>query len=100
MSLLPPGLGETVTLKHKTGANEYNEPTYTDSSITVVWFDSKKVIRQNGKEDKICNAFLLTEDTTIAEGDAITRSGVTWPVGPVEITNGYFGMSLTVVGID
>jgi hypothetical protein len=100
MSILPPGLSETVTLRHKTGADQYGDPSFADSSIFVIWFDSKKVIRQNGKEDKICNAFLLTEDTTIAEGDAITRGGVTWSVGPVEVTNGYFGMSLRVVGID
>lgn len=99
MSILPPGLGETVTLRHKTGADQYGDPSYSDSSISVVWLDSKRVIRQNGKEDKICNAYLLTEDTTISEGDAITRGGVTWPVGPVEITNGY-GTSLRVVGID
>ena len=100
MSLLPPGLTETVTLRHKISSDQYGDPTYSDSSIEVVWFDSKKVIRQSGKEDKICNAFLLTEDSTIAEGDAVTRAGVTWPVGPVETTNGYFGMSLKVVGID
>jgi len=100
MTLLPPGLGETVVLRHKTGADQYGDPTYTDSNIVVVWFDSKKVIRQSGREDKICNAFLLTEDSTIIEGDAVTRAGVTWPVGPVETTDGYFGMSLKVVGID
>ena len=99
MSILPPGIGEYVTLRHKTGQNQYNEPEYTDSSIWVVWFDSKKVIKQSGKEDKICNAYLLTEDTTIAEGDAVTRGGVTWPVGPVETTQGY-GAYLKVVGID
>ena len=99
MSILPPGLGEYVTLRHKTGQNEYNEPEYTDSSIWVVWFDSKKVIKQSGKEDKVCNAYLLTEDSTIAEGDAVTRGGVTWPVGPVETTQGY-GAYLKVVGID
>lgn len=99
MSILPPGLGETVVLRHKIGQNQYNEPEYTDSNIVVVWFDSKKVIRQQDREDKICNAYLLTEDTTIAEGDAVTRDGVTWPVGPVETTQGY-GAYLKVVGID
>jgi|GEM_PF-3605020 len=99
MSILPPGLGETIVLRHKTGQNEYNDPEYTDSNIVVVWFDSKKVIRQQDREDKICNAYLLTEDTIIAEGDAVTRGGVTWPVGPVETTQGY-GAYLKVVGID
>jgi hypothetical protein len=98
MSLLPPGLGETVTLRHKTGADQYGDPTYTDSSIMVVWFDSKKIIRQSGKEEKVCNAYLLTEDQTLTEGDAIARGGITWPIGPVEITQAY-GAYLKVAGI-
>ena len=99
MSLLPPGLGETVTLRHKTGANEYNEPTYTDSSISVVWFDQKRVIRREGREDVTCDAFCLTEDATVAENDAITRGGYTWPVLDVATTTGYLGMSLRVVNM-
>jgi len=99
MSLLPPGLGETVTLRHKTGANEYNEPTYSDSSITVIWFDQKRTIHHEGREDVICDAFCLTEDATVAEGDALTRSSFTWPVLDVATTNGYLGMSLRVVNM-
>ena len=99
MSLLPPGLGETVTLRHKTGANEYNEPTYTDSSITVIWFDQKRVIHREGHEDVTCDAFCLTEDTTVAEDDGITRGGYTWPVLDVATTTGYLGMSIRVVNM-
>jgi hypothetical protein len=99
VSLLPPGLGETVTLRHKTGANEYNEPVFSDSSITVVWFDQKRVIHREGREDVLCDAFCLTEDSTIVQGDALTRGGTTWPVLDVAITNGYLGMSLRVVNL-
>ena len=99
MSILPPGLGETVTLRHKTGANEYNEPTYTDSSITVIWFDQKRVVHQEGREDVTCDAFCLTEDATVAEGDSITRGSYTWPVMDVATTTGYLGMSLRVVNM-
>jgi len=99
VSILPPGLGETVTLRHKTGANEYNEPTFSDSSITVVWFDQKRVIHREGREDVLCDAFCLTENATVQEDDAITRNGATWPVLDVAITNGYLGMSLRVVNL-
>lgn len=99
MSLLPPGLGEIVTLRHKTGANQYNEPTYSDSSITVIWFDQKRVLHQEGREDVICDAFCLTEDATVQQGDALTRSGYTWPVLDVATTAGYFGMALRVVNL-
>lgn len=99
MSILPLGLGETATLRHKTGANEYNEPTYSDSPITVIWFDQKRTIHQEGREDVICDAFCLTEDATVKEGDAITRNGITWPVLDVATTTGYFGMCLRVVNL-
>jgi len=99
VSILPPGLGETVTLRHKTGANEYNEPTFSDSSITVVWVYQKRVIHREGREDVLCDAFCLTENATVQEDDAITRNGATWPVLDVAITNGYLGMSLRVVNL-
>jgi hypothetical protein len=99
MSILPPGLGETVTLRHRSSIDQYGDPTYTDSSISVIWFDQKRVIHREGREDVLCDAFCLTEDNTVQENDAITRSGVTWPVLDVAITNGYFGMSLKVVNL-
>ncbi len=99
MSILPPGLGETVTLRHKTGADQYGDPSYTDSNIVVVWFDQKHTVHREGREDVICDAFCLTENATIQEGDALTRSGYTWPVLDVATTTGYFGMTLRVVNL-
>lgn len=99
MSILPPGLGEIVALKHETSVNQYNEPTYAESSITVIWFDQKRTIHQEGREDVLCDAFCLTEDATVQENDALTRGGITWPVLDVATTNGYFGMSLRVVNL-
>lgn len=99
MSLLPPGLGETVTLRHRASIDQYGDPTYTDSSISVIWFDQKRAIHREGREDVLCDAFCLTEDTTVQENDALTRSGVTWPVLDVATTNGYLGMSLRVVNL-
>jgi hypothetical protein len=99
MSILPPGLGELVTLRHRSSIDQYGDPTYTDSSITVIWFDQKRVIHREGREDVTCDAFCLTEDATVQENDALTRSGYTWPVLDVATTNGYFGMSLRVVNL-
>jgi len=31
-------LGESVTWKQKGAVDQYNEPTYTDSTITVIWW--------------------------------------------------------------
>lgn len=99
MSLLPSGLGETVTLKHRTSIDQYGDPTYSDSSITVIWFDQKRVVHREGREDLVCDAFCLTEDATVVENDAITRGGYTWPVLDVATTTGYLGMSLRVVNL-
>lgn len=99
MSLLPPGLGEAVTLKHRTSIDQYGDPTYTDSSIVVVWFDQKRTVHREGREDVLCDAFCLTEDATVQENDALTRSGVTWPVLDVATTTGYLGMILRVVNM-
>jgi hypothetical protein len=99
MSILPPGLGETVTLRHLTSIDQYGDPTYTDSSITVIWFDQKRVIHNEGREDVLCDAFCLTEDSTVIQGDALTRGGVSWPVLDVATTTGYMGMSLRVVNL-
>lgn len=98
MSLLPPGLGETVTWRSKTSIDQYGDPTYVDSSISVIWFDQKRVLHREGREDVISDAFCLT-DSLVLEGDAITRSGVTWPVADVGLTTGYLGMSLRVVNL-
>ena len=99
MSLLPPGLGETVTLRHRASIDQYGDPTYTDSSISVIWFDQKRVIHREGREDVLCDAFCLTEDVAVQENDALTRGGLTWPVLDVSTTNGYLGMSLRVVNL-
>ena len=100
MSILPPGLSETVTLRHKTGANEYNEPVYSDSSITVIWFDRMKETWEGGQRRKICDAFCLIDDTSIvvSEGDAITRGNYTWPVLSIEPDKAY-GFILTTINL-
>ena len=98
MSLLPPGLSETVTWRSKASVDQYGDPTYADTSISVIWFDQKRVIHQEGREDVICDAYCLT-DSAVLQGDAITRGGVVWPVADVAVTNGYGGQSLRVVNL-
>jgi len=99
MSILPPGLGESVTLRHRSSIDQYGDPTYTDYSITVIWFDEVRFSWEGGHQTKICDAFCLTEDVTVIQGDAITRGGETWPVLDVSTVNGYLGMCLRVVNL-
>ena len=100
LKILPPGLSEIVTLRHKTGSDQYGDPTYSDSLISVIWFDRMKETWEGGQRRKICDAFCLIDDTsiTVSEGDAITRGGYTWPVLSIEPDNGY-GFTLTSINL-
>ena len=53
MSLLDAytGLMESVTWKQRTGIDQYGDPSYTDSTISVIWFDDEKLIRNAEDEE-------------------------------------------------
>jgi hypothetical protein len=74
-----PNLGESVTLKTRTGVNEYNEPTYNESTIRVVWFDDVRKVRDAEKETLQQFSYIQTK-SLIQEGDAVVRDGYTWPI--------------------
>lgn len=82
MSLLDaylPGLGETVTWRARGAVNQYNEPSWTDSSIIVIWFDDIRMIRNAQGEELQQVAFIQTK-AAIQPGDMITRGGYSWPI--------------------
>jgi hypothetical protein len=93
MSLLDaylPALGETVTWRAKGAANEYNEPTWTDSSITVIWYDDVRMIRNEQGETLQQLAYIQTT-SLIQQGDMITRGGYSWPVVGIQKTPTFQG---------
>lgn len=101
MSLLTPilpGLGETVVWKSKSSIDQYGDPTFLWSSITVIWFDEKKFVRVDGKDELICDAFCMT-DSLVLQEDIIIRDGEDWPVLRVAITPAFGGLSLRVVNM-
>lgn len=82
MSLLDaylPALGETVVWRKKGAVNEYNEPTYTESSITVIWYDDVRMIRNASGEELQQLAYIQTT-SAIQPGDIIIRNGYAWPI--------------------
>jgi len=88
MSLLDaylPALGEIVTWRAKGAVNQYNEPTYTDTSITVIWHDDVRMIRNERGETLQQLAYIQTT-SLIQQGDMITRNGVSWPVIGIQKT--------------
>lgn len=85
MSLLDAytGLMESVSWKHRTGVNSYNEPTYSDSTIDVIWFDDVRMV-QTAQGEEIQQLAFIQTTAAIEQGDAIVRSGITWPIVGVQ----------------
>ena len=98
MNVFPPGLGEYITLRKVSSIDQYGDPTYIDSSVWVIWFDEMKKSWEDGHAKKICDAFCLTQDSTVTEGDALTRNGLTWPILDIATTEAY-GMIFRVVNL-
>ncbi len=101
MSLLTsylPGLGESVTWKSRSSVDQYGDPTFSNTSISVIWFDQKRRIRSGGHDDVICDAFCLT-DSAVQQGDVLTRDGKDWPVLDVEVVKAFGGRSLRIVNM-
>jgi hypothetical protein len=92
-------LAESVTWRHKTSIDQYGDPTYTDKTITVVWFDEQKTIYGKDQVQLLCDSYFLT-DEAIVEGDAIARGGLTYPVIGISSTPtfGSYGPKLVGMG--
>lgn len=85
MSLLDAysGMMESVTWRSRVSVDNYGDPTYTDSTISVIWFTEEKMIRTAEKEELQQLAMIMTT-SAVARGDAITKDGITYPVVSVE----------------
>jgi len=78
-------LGESVTWRQKGDVNQYNEPTYTDSTITVIWFDDERWVKTPSGESFQQIAYIQTT-SLIEVGDMITRGGYSWPIRGLQKT--------------
>jgi len=85
MSLLDAyaGLMESVSWKHRTGVDSYNDPTYSDSTVSVIWFDDVRMVQTAQGEEIQQLAFVQTK-AAIEQGDAIVRDGIAWPIVGVQ----------------
>jgi hypothetical protein len=100
MSLLDAyaGLMESVTWSQKTGQNQYNEPTYSTSTIQVIWYDDVRLIRNAEKEELQQLAYIQTT-SLIEEGDSITRSGVIYPIIGIQKTPHWEGEQFRIANL-
>lgn len=79
MSLLAAYGGEEVTWRKRGPSGEDGEPTYSSSTITVLWYDEIKQIGNETGEDLLQTAFIQCT-AAVQQGDIITRGGYSWPV--------------------
>ena len=85
MSLLDAysGMMESVTWRSRVSVDNYGDPTYTDSTISVIWFIEEKMVRTAEKEELQQLAMIMTT-SAVQKGDAITKDGITYPVISIE----------------
>lgn len=92
-------MGESVIWRHKTGVDASVDPVYSDSKITVLWYDEVRPFSSEEGRQLQQIAFILTS-SPIEKDDLITRGGFSWPViglgkdpsmGPEQIRKAYLG---------
>ena len=75
-------VNQSVTLKTRTGQNEYNEPTYSSSTIKGRFIYKRELFRLENGEEVLSNAILYTM-ATVSEGDTVTADSKDWVVRTV-----------------
>lgn len=84
------GLGESVTWRAKGTPGDDGEPTYSSSTITVIWYDEIKQIKNEAGEDQLQTAFIQCT-AQVQQDDIITRGGYSWPVLGTDKTPAFGG---------
>jgi hypothetical protein len=73
-------VNQSVTLKAKSSTpNQYNEYTYTSSTIKGRFIYKRELFRLENGEEILSNAILYTM-ATVSEGDKITADSKDWVV--------------------
>jgi hypothetical protein len=93
-----PVLSEPVTWRQRTGVNEHNEPSYSDSTIQIIWYDDVRLIRNQQNEELQQLAYIQTT-ASVRQGDAILRDGCTWPVIGIQKTPTFEGEQFRIANL-
>lgn len=91
-------LMESVTWKQRGQVNEYNEPVYSESTISVVWFDDIRMIKTDTGEVLQQCAFLLTT-SAVQQGDVIVRGEYSFPVIGMQKTPHWDGEQFRIINL-
>lgn len=99
LDLLSNYVNQTITHKTRTGQNEYNEPTYSSSTIRGRFIYKREIARLENGEEILSNGILYTM-STVVEGDVITHDSKDWVVRfvyPAVRLNGLKGFTKVVL---
>ena len=72
-------MGESVIWRHKTGVDANVDPVYSDSTISVLWYDEVRSFQSEEGRQLQQIAYILTSNQ-VEKDDLITRGGFSWPV--------------------
>lgn len=75
-------LNQTITWRSRSSVNEYNEPTFSTSSVAGRTVYKRSMVRLANGEEITSHAFIYTE-ALIQEGDEITLGNKNWTVRQV-----------------
>ena len=90
------GLMESVTWRARTSIDAYGDPTYTDTTISVIWFTEEKRIVTPEKEEIQQLAYIMTK-SAVSKSDAITKGGITYNVVAVDAPKNFEGEQFRTV---
>jgi len=92
-------MGESVTWRHKSGVDANVDPVYSDSTISVLWYDEVRSF-QSGEGRQLQQVAYILTSVPIETDDLVTRGGFSWPViglgkdpamGPEQMRKAYLG---------
>lgn len=72
-------LGKTVTWRSRGADGDDGEPTYTNTTIVVIWIDESKKIWNSREDDPQQQAYIQTS-SAVEKDDIIIRDGFSYPV--------------------
>ena len=71
--------GESVIWRSKGPAGDDGEPTYTNTTIVVIWIDESKKIWNSREGDPQQQAYIQTS-SAVEKDDIIIKDGFSYPV--------------------
>lgn len=84
---------QSVTWRHVTSRDEFNDPNYADQPIKVRWEAKRRLVR-NAQGDQVVSEARVYTQAAVEPGDVLVYAGREWPVIAVGHATGLDGTEL------